>query len=457
MNEAYRENDWVGHEMRYLALADERLTKRAKGMIQALSEQPSKSIPEACENWAATKGAYRFLENEAVEAVQIRAAHYQATGERLAGQPRILVIQDTSELSYTGKEVAEHLGALSNRTSRGVLMHSALAVSVSGVPLGLVHQHFWIRDDDQSGKSHFVRQRETQEKESQRWLDGVQAVEKVVPGEVELIHITDREGDIFDLFALQRQARSQLLIRVTHNRRVEHETGYLLDALSQAPVRGIVRVQVTPQAHREAREAILTVRFLSLTIRPPHKAKGPGVLLQFILAQETQPPPDEAPIQWMLATSLPLNSLEDALTCLHYYALRWLIERFHYVLKSGCRIEQLYLQTPDRLLRALAIYSIVAWRLLWLTYEARHHPNQPCTVILQTHQWQALYCTIHKTATPPAMPPSLSQAVLWIARLGGFLARSHDGFPGPKTIWQGLRRLDDIANTWLLLHPQDNT
>ena len=175
--------------------------------------------------------------------------------------------------------------------------------------------------------------------------------------------------------------------------------------------------------------------------------------MQFILAEEHDAPLGADPIVWLLATTLPVDSLAEALVCIEYYRLRWLIERYHYVLKSGCRIEDLYLQTPERLRRALALYTIVAWRVLWLTYEARQSPDQPCTVILQTHEWQALYCTIHKTPVPPATPPTLSQAVVWIARLGGFLARKGDGFPGPKTIWQGLRRLDDIADTWLLLHP----
>lgn len=444
--------EWVQTEMQYLQLADKRLTKRAQKMIASFSEQPAKSMPEACETWTATKGAYRFLENEKVASEQIRVAHYQATRDRVKGERRILAIQDTTDLDYTGKEVAEGLGPLSNQYTRGLRMHSVLAASTAGVPLGLVDQVIWSRDPDEQGKTKDRRKKATADKESQRWLEAVQATEKIVPEEIEIVQIADREGDIYALLAVERQARSQLLIRMTQNRRVEHETHYLWEAMRQAPIAGETTVEVTPQANREARLAHLTVRFQSLSVRPPHKQAGSGVRLQFILAEEHDTPPDTEPIVWLLATTLPVESLEDALICMGYYALRWLIERYHYVLKSGCRIEQLYLQTPERLLRALAIYSIVAWRLLWLTYEARQTPDQPCTVILETHEWQALYCSIHKSPVPPVSPPTLSQAVLWIARLGGFLARAHDGFPGPKTIWQGLRRLNDIADTWLLLH-----
>jgi len=445
--------EWVLDEMKTLKLADERLTRRAKHMLASMSEQPAKSIPEASENWAATKGAYRFLENERVDESQIRAAHYQATQGRASGQQRILAIQDTTDLDYTGKQVAEKLGRLSNQYTRGLRMHSVLAASVDGVPLGLIDQFTWSRDQDAQGKAKDRRKKDTQDKESQRWLDAVQAAEKFVPPETELVHMADREGDIYDLLVVERQARSQLLIRMSYNRRVEHETRYLWDAIRQAPLAGEIRVEVTSQANREARLARLSVRFQTLTVRPPHKQAGSGVQMQFILAEEHDAPLGADPIVWLLATTLPVDSLAEALVCIEYYRLRWLIERYHYVLKSGCRIEDLYLQTPERLRRALALYTIVAWRVLWLTYEARQSPDQPCTVILQTHEWQALYCTIHKTPVPPATPPTLSQAVVWIARLGGFLARKGDGFPGPKTIWQGLRRLDDIADTWLLLHP----
>jgi hypothetical protein len=444
--------EWAVEEMRYLHLSDNRLSARTQRVIGALSERPAQSVPEASGNWAATKAVYRLWSNPRVEEVAIRKAHYQATRDRVAGERRILAIQDTTELNYTGKNVAEVLGHLANEHTRGLLMHSTLAVSELGVPLGLVHQQIWTRDLTQKGQVKERRKKETSEKESQRWLDSLQATEAILPETVEIVHIADREGDIYDLFALPRREGSHLLIRVDHNRRVEHEARYLWEAIHQAPVVGERTVWVKPQANREARLAQVSVRFTSLTIRPPHKQPGAGVSLQIILAEEREVPSGVEPIVWLLATTLPVASFQEALVGIDYYALRWLIERYHFVLKSGCQVEELYLQTPDRLLRALAIYAVVAWRVLWLTYEARQTPDQPCDRVLKTHEWQALYCTIHKTATPPATPPTLRQAVFWIARLGGFLGRKGDGDPGPKTIWRGLRRLDDIAATWLLLH-----
>ena len=410
-------------------------------------------MPEASGNWAATKGVYRLWSNSQVEESAIREAHYRATRDRVVGQRRILAIQDTTDLNYTGKEVAKGLGYTGNDYTHGLLMHSVLAVSEVGLPLGLLNQQMWSRDKAHKNSLKERRKKETVDKESQRWLEGVRVTEERVPEGVEIVHIADREGDIYDLFAQPRRAGSHLLIRMNHQRRVEHESRYLWEAIHTAPVAGELSVQITQQANREARMARVQVRFLTLKILPPHQQPGAGVSLQILLVEERQPPEGTKPMVWLLATTLPVENLAEATVCIGYYTLRWLIERFHFVLKSGCEVEKLYLQTPDRLLRALSTYCMVAWRLLWLTYQARQNADLPCITILETHEWQALYCTIHKTSTPPANPPTLGQAILWIARLGGFLGRTHDGNPGPKTIWRGLRRLDDIAATWLLRNP----
>lgn len=151
-------------------------------------------------------------------------------------------------------------------------------------------------------------------------------------------------------------------------------------------------------------------------------------------------------------TSLEINRLEEAARCVRWYTYRWLIERYHYALKSGCGIEKLQLETVRRIEMALATYTIVAWRLLWLTYEARCNPMQPCETVLETYEWQSLCATINKNPIPPTQPPCLREAVRMIAMLAGFLGRKSDGEPGIQTIWRGLRRLHDIAATWKLLH-----
>jgi hypothetical protein len=175
--------------------------------------------------------------------------------------------------------------------------------------------------------------------------------------------------------------------------------------------------------------------------------------LQVVLAEEETPPAGVKAVKWLLFTTLPVTCLAEAQTTVRRYSKRWLIERYHLVLKSGCRLESLQLETGERLQRALATYCLVAWRLLWLTYEARRDPERPCDQVLEPSEWQGLYATIHRTTQIPERPPTLQQAVRWIAQLGGFLGRRRDGSPGVQTLWKGWRHLHDIAATWELTHP----
>ena len=155
-------------------------------------------------------------------------------------------------------------------------------------------------------------------------------------------------------------------------------------------------------------------------------------------------------MRWLLATTLAVDSLEDALQYVQWYAYRWTIERFHFVLKSGCKIEQRQLETVERMERAIPVFSIVAWRLLWLTLQARETPDTPCTVILEGFEWKPLWITVHaRRRQLPMKPPTLREAVRMIAQLGGFLGRKCDGEPGPQTLWRGLRRLHDLSRGWL--------
>lgn len=158
-------------------------------------------------------------------------------------------------------------------------------------------------------------------------------------------------------------------------------------------------------------------------------------------------------ISWLLLTTVRVDSFETACERVQWYTCRWLIEVYHKVLKSGCRVEERQFAFADRIERYLALDSVIAWRVLFLTMIGRELPNLPCTAILEAHEWQALYCFIHKTPIPPLEPPSLQLAVGWIAQLGGFLGRKRDGAPGPIVVWRGLQRLSDLAIAWQLFHP----
>jgi hypothetical protein len=325
-----------------------------------------------------------------------------------------------------------------------------------------LHQQVWCRDLAELGKKHQRHKKLTQDKESQRWLNALDATGSLITQEITVVTVADREADIYDFLALPRRPKCELLIRATHNRRVKRnseaeQVERLHQVMRQTPACGQLTLELRRHPEREARRATLSVRTTTLEFQPPlthpERERLEPVSLQVILAVEDNPPPGVEPVCWLLLTTLTISCFEDVVECLRWYSYRWLIERYHYVLKSGCRLEQLQLVSSDRIQRALATYTIVAWRLLWMTYLARYHPQTPADTVLATHEWQALYCTIHKTPTPPLSPPNLNTCVRWIAQLGGFLARKGDGEPGVKTIWQGLRRLHDIAQTWLLLSP----
>ena len=446
---------WAAVELRHARLGDARLNRRLVRVVEDLAAKPTASVPEASGTWAATKGAYRFWDSDRVTPEAIRAGHVSSTLERVGRHELVLAVQDTTSLDFAHHPKTKGLGPLDNTHQRGMKVHSTLAVSSDGVPLGLLHQAHWVRDPDSVGMSRIRRRRATEEKESQRWLTALAAVQEIVPSQVKVVTVADSEADIFDLFALARRPGSELLIRGTHDRRVG-EAGRLWQTLEQSPVRGHYTLEVRGKAGQEARRACLSVRYTSVDIQPPrhHLERSclSSVSLQVVLVSEERPPRGVKPITWLLYTSLPVESLGDALRCVRWYSYRWLVERYHYVLKSGCRIEQLQLQTAERLERALATYCIVAWRLLWLTHEARRSPNSPCDLVLKPEEWQALYCHVHRTTSPPQSPPTLQQAVRWIAQLGGFLGRKGDGQPGVQTIWKGLRRLQDMADMWQLLH-----
>ena len=413
-------------------------------------------MPQASGDWAATKAAYRFWDNPRVDPDNIRAAHRDSTLERLSGHdnPPLLAIQDTTSFDFTDHPATTGLGYLAHGKRSGLWLHSVLAVTAAGVPLGLIDQKTWTRDLANLGKRAQRNQKETADKESQRWLDALTATEAVLPIEQTVVTVADREADFYDLFAAPRRPGSHLLVRAKPRRRVRQVERLLGKAVRAAASAGTMTVDLRRGDDRPAREAVLTIRFATVDIAPPsthpRRKELPYLRLTAILVEEESPPQGQTPVCWWLLTTLPITTLADAEEAVRWYALRWLIERYHYVLKSGCRIERLELETGARLDRALATYAMVAWRLLWLTYEARRHPEASCEGVLPREHWQVLHRVVHKTDKVPESPPGLRQAVRQIARLGGFLARKGDGEPGVKTIWRGLRRLEDLVTGWKL-------
>lgn len=451
-------DSWAETELGDADFGDKRLTKRFVQLTRDLAAEPEGSVPQASGSWAGTKGTYRFWDNEKVTPEKIRAAHREKTIERAKEYGTILAVQDTTSMNYNAHKATEGLGPIDGRGSQGRHVHSVLAVSPDGVPCGLVHQQVWSRDAEEKRTKEERKKLPIEEKESYRWLQSLEATRKAVNQDTHVITVADREADIFELFVLPRPDNMDLLIRATQDRCVQVEDAEmkkLWESVEAVPKS--IETMTTHLEHKpgiSARDVTFALQWRTVTILVParKRKKYKPVTLTAILVTETEPPEGVEPLSWLLLTSLKVETFSQAAQCVIWYRLRWLIERYHFVLKSGCHLEKLQLETAERLERALATYCIVAWRLLWLTYQARKNPDSECSSAFQTHEWQALYAFTHQTNVLPPTPPSLHEAILWVAKLGGFLARSSDGEPGVQTIWRGLRRLDDLAAMWLLLH-----
>ena len=453
---------WAKEELKDAKLPDKRLNKRLIKIVENLAQQPHASVPQASGDWANTKATYNFWKSKRIDFEDIIDAHQKQTAKRASTEEIILAIQDTSDFNFThhpGKTWEKGFGmTCSQKYVRGLKVHSIMASTTQGVPLGILDQQIWTRNPKTKKKKKNQKANSTiRNKESKRWLRGLVTSELAIPSTTTVVTVADREGDIYELFALEREVNSELLIRARYNRRINHEFKLVKEAIAQTPSSGQIVISVPRKDDQPTREATLTVSYASFMFLAPSNrpktATKQKITLNVIAAREENPPVGSTPINWLLLTTLEIKNFEQAVRYIRWYTYRWLIERYHYVLKSGCRIEYLQLSTAARIKKALATYAIVAWRLLWLTYQARQNPELPCDTILETHEWQSLYCHIHDVPLPSSQPPSLQQAVIWIAQLGGFLARKHDGFPGVKTLWRGLTRLHDISSTWKRLSP----
>jgi hypothetical protein len=451
--------DWAAEEFGEADLGDDRLNYRLVDLARAFGDRPQASLPDASGEPAVLKAAYRFFDNKKAEPNAILQSHIEASYRRMASEKLVLAPQDTTYLDWTGHPATKGLGPLVSKGCQGMVAHSTLGFTEKRVPLGVIDQQVWVRNAETYAQLKDHKQRPIEEKESYKWLKSLKAVElarKACP-KTRFVSVGDREADIYDLFIEERSEGVDLLVRAAMDRRVESEEKYLWASLLAAPVVATSQVSVPPRKGQPARTADLEIHWRKITLRPPKKRakeKLPLVTIWAVLAIEKNSPPGIPAVEWLLLTTVPVTTTQEALKRLEWYACRWGIEVWHKVLKSGCRIEDRQLAAADRLKRCLALYSVIAWRVLYATMLSRSAPDLPCTALLEEAEWHALYCTTHNTAVLPASPPSLSQAVIWIAKLGGFLNRKRDGHPGPTVLWKGLHHLADLTRMYRLLRPK---
>jgi len=446
---------WARAELSTASLGDARRTERAITVLAQRAAAPTASLPQGAGTEADTEATYRFFDNNAVEPAALLAAHQRRTRERVveAEEAIVLAVQDTTKLDFSHHPEIEGMGVVNNGKNPGLLMHTTLAVTPQRVPLGVLDQQIWTRSAETLGKKSDHHLRPISEKESQKWLTSLDVTRAAQAGlaKTRLVSVGDREADIYDLFSHAHTLSQDVLVRGAWNRRVDQAEGSLWAFLDAQAVAGAVTISTPRHEQTPSRTAILTVRFTSVSLRPPKSRQQehlPTVRVWAILAREESPAPGVTPIRWLLLTTVSTTTLEQACERIGWYACRWVAEMYHKVLKSGCRIERRQFDDLENLKRYLAMDSIVAWRVLYLTLQGRQTPSVPCTVFLEPIEWQALYAFRFKTRTLPTTVPTLDEAMRWIARLGGYTDRRKNAHPGTTVLWRGLSRLYDIASAW---------
>jgi len=455
-------NSWIENEFKDSQFADLRIKERILKMTLQLSSGFGQSIPMACQDWASTKAAYRLLDNERITEEDILAGHFSATETRVsATDGHILVLHDTSEFSYTREEnnigntrkirknVGKNfVGGKQYFTKCGVLMHTTLAISEDGLPLGLGAVKFWTRKDfkgTEQQKRHINPTRvPIEEKESFRWVESLRQSTTRFGTPERCVHIADRESDMYEFFNEAKATKSHFLVRICVNRRTTSGIN-VYEQMRKQPVAGIYKISFTDE-NGKAVETELEIKFKTVELQPSdgRKAKIYGPLkVSIIFAKEVSNRKNgRPPIDWKLVTDLPISCLAEAVEKLRWYALRWRIEIFFKILKSGCRAEDLKLREYERITKLISIYCILGWRVFWMTMMNREVQTAPASLALTEVEIKILDHLFPQV--DQRRKKILSDYILKVARLGGYLARSSDPPPGNQIIWRGLKKLGEI-------------
>ena len=465
---------WVLEEMRTVDLKDARINARLCEVLTQFGQRPTASIPAACGGHAEMTAAYRLFGNEKASFERILLPHAQTTRERMAAQQTVLLVQDTTEIDVTRPtQQVQGAGPLDGGSRRGLLLHLLHAFTADGTPLGTLQATLWAREPWTSNAERSRAERAAipiQSKESYRWLETLRTAQQETARcpDTHLISVCDSEADIYELLA--EPPRMDWIVRACQDRALAPEAGettarHLRECLLAQPVLYSQTISVRGREPklacesrgrrqaRRSRQAQVQVRSARVTLRPPWRAdrKLPQVELNAVLVTEVDAPEDDEPVEWLLLSSLPVADAAQAREVVQFYCVRWMIEIFFRVLKSGCRVEKRRFARLDRLQACLAVYLIVAWRTLQVCRLARECPDIDCEAVFEPEEWKPVWKIVRHTA-PPTQPPPLGEITLMVAQLGGYVRRKASP-PGPQTIWIGLQRTHDFALCWKTFGP----
>jgi hypothetical protein len=409
--ESLAQEDWCAHELARLDLGDQRLSKRAQAILEARWRQPQTSFFGSFGTWAQAKGAYGLIEHkEAPMTLQnVLAAHAEATAARMAAEPVVLLPQDTTTLNFSGLKATSGLGPIGEGKTRGLWLHTMLAFRSDGVPLGVLDAQCWARPEEPAatGQARSRNVKSIDEKESLRWLEGLQCAAQMARRmpHTQLVVITDREGDLYELHDAVQVGPANLhtLIRAQHDRTLlgHQKLWALLEAQPVAQRRTLIRPRGPGIASYQAE---VELRFAPITIEAPHvgcKKGWPPLQLWAVFVREVGAPAGVEPLEWMLLCDHPIESAPQAWEQVQRYRARWGIEEWHRVLKTGCCAEQREFSTAEHLQRVLAFDLIVAWRVLACLKLSRALPQLPARLLYTAAELDVLCSLFKKTSSGP--------------------------------------------------------
>jgi hypothetical protein len=464
---------WIEEEFKTINFGDNRLTKRFKYIVSEFMKKAQLNISSVFDSWSSIKGCYRFFDNGKVESENILSEHVNATISRINQDSGIVcVLHDTTYIDYKKRKKTKNLDligkvAKAEKGHRGLILHNSFAINEAGVPMGLVNQSFTERKDIKPGtkkrKNNLVHRQPVEEKESYRWIEAINNFKQLGCTNKKVVHITDREGDFYELYKACLELEEKFLIRASHNRTInkqkrrEPPKHKLFDHFnSLIPEKKII---IDLQANNETkyREAELSIAFDKFTLPPPPdrtiNKDGKGLYnieLWGVMIKEEHPPKDEEALQWLLITNIPIATVPEAIEKMNWYILRWKIELFHKILKSGCSIEAAQLRTREKLIKYVTIKSIIAWRIFWLSISFKISKSSDCSTILTATEQEILFKRFNQ-GKKYYKPLSVEQAYIWIAKLGGYIGRNTDPPPGMISIWRGWTRLMNMVEDYQII------
>lgn len=445
---------WVLEELSGIQLNDKRLDKRSKEVLAALSKNPSQGIPSAFSCWSELSAAYQFISNKKVTPEKIIAPHINSTIERIKQHNTVLMPQDTTELNYASHHKKQGIGPIHTEKAKGMLLHPTLALTTDKVCLGIVDDYSWYRESISGKKDH--KNKPIEDKESYRWLLSYRACDAIAQQspDTRIINIADREGDIYEFFQetsdKRKDCKAHWIIRSAQNRLLEAsengEPSKLWEHVKAEKSVAEIEFEIKERDSSDKRKVKQEIKYKRVQIKCPKTKNFEPVELTIVIATEIDPPEGSKGIEWILLTSLDVNTAEEALEVVDFYLCRWQIEIYFKVLKSGCSIEKRQFVHEHNLNVCIRLYMIIAWRILYLTMLSRSHPEISCDAVFEVCEWQSVYAVVKKGVLPKA-PPSVGDMMTMVAQLGGYIKKPNSN-PGVKTIWLGFQRMHDFALAW---------